>query len=65
MRDVEISADARGWGRVIVGGVDISKHVVGVRVSMEPGQVTRVEIEVVGDIALDAKQADVTLSRSA
>ena len=64
MRDVTVDVDITGTGTFVVGGVDISQHVQAVIIRIEPGQLTRVEFDVVGDVALDAKAADVTVSRN-
>lgn len=65
MKDVHLEIDRSGFGKTIVGGVDISNQVTGIAVWIEPGEPTRVEVRVVGDVSLDAKEADVTLVRSA
>jgi len=65
VKDVSIQVDALGIGKLVVGGVDISDRVTGVYVRIEPGHLSTVEIEVTGDVVLDVKQADVTVSRTA
>jgi len=63
MKDVTIDVSAKGFGTFVVGGVDISNHVRSVTVWLEAGRVSRVEFEVIGDVHLDVKEADVTLER--
>jgi hypothetical protein len=60
MNDIEISCNKKGFGTILIDGMDISKHVTQAHVIIEPSRPTILELSLSGPIKVKTKGNVVT-----
>ena len=63
MKNVYIDVAKDSMGTFLLGDLDITEHVRSVAILIQPGMSTMIEIELTGDLLVDAKEAEVNVTQ--